>query len=495
MRSFDDIFVIVIARSRSRRATLKKVLLINPPFYQYGGIEGFGGHLIPLNLCYLAAYAREKHPDVEFRILDSEALGYNRERTVAVATQFAPDLIGITATTSAFNSIIDLIRLLKEALPNTLIIVGGPHPSALPERSLKETEADFVAVGEGEMTLAELISHRKDGGTEPVWVNGLAYLRKDGSYQRNAPRQLINDLDMLPFPARDLLDNSLYRPPPSKRVGAGPNTMVSTSRGCPHNCGFCSARSVWTRRVRFRSPTSVVDEIAHCVKRYGITSVNFTDEYLTAVQSRVIRICELIREHEIKFSWVCSSRAEKLDEETLQAMKSAGCKEISFGIESGNPDILVKIDKKLDLDEALKVVSATKRVGISTHASYMLGYPGETEETMKETIRFAKKLNTDIAAFFIACPLPGSRLYDEACEKGYIRPNATWYDYSPLSNTLSVMALPNMSPETIWHWHRKALRSYYLRPRYVISRLLSLRHWYEIQNLVAGFRAFLSIKR
>jgi len=176
-------------------------------------------------------------------------------------------------------------------------------------------------------------------------------------------------------------------------------------------------------------------------------------------------------------------------------MKEAGCQEISFGIESGNPEILSRIDKKLDLNEALQVVRTTQRVGITTHASYILGYLGESVETVKQTIHFAKRLNTDVAAFFIASPLPGSRLYDEALEKGYVRSDATWQDYSPLSNTESVMTLPGLPIETIRYWHRKALKSYYIRPVYILARLTRIRHWYEIRNMLKGVKILFSIKK
>ena len=472
-----------------------KVLLINPPFYRYGGMEGHGGHLIPLNLCCLAAYARTQHPDVEFKILDAEAEEYSQSVTAEEAAKFSPNLIGITTTTSSFDAITELINLLKQRIQGAQIVLGGPHVSALPERSLRETATDFVVIGEGEITFAELIASLKQDKRAIGAIKGLGYLDRDGHYRQNATRELIQDLDALPFPARDLVNNSLYCPPPSKRVSLGPNTIISTSRGCPHNCGFCGSRSVWGRRVRFRSPESVVGEIQECIGKYGITSINFTDEFFTARKDRVLRICQLMREKGVVIPWVCSARAERLDYETLKAMKESGCHEISFGIESGNPEILSRIDKKLDLNEALQVVRTAQRVGITTHASYILGYLGESVETMKQTIYFAKRLNTDVAAFFIASPLPGSRLYNEALEKGYVRSDATWQDYSPLSNTESVMTLPGLPIETIRYWHRKALKSYYIRPDYILARLTRIRHWYEIRNMLKGVKILFSIKK
>ncbi|MHB8066518.1 MAG: B12-binding domain-containing radical SAM protein [Desulfobaccales bacterium] len=472
-----------------------KVLLINPPFLRYGGSKGIGGSLIPLNLCCLAAYARRDHKEVEFSILDAEARGLNLEATVSAAIQFQPDLIGITATTTAFDAIIALGRLLKQASPQVPLVLGGPHPSALPERSLRETGADFVAVGEGEVTFSELILALKQGEKRFDGIDGLAFLEPGGKYHQASPRQLLPDLDALPFPARDLVDNRLYSPPATKRVSLGINTMVSTSRGCPHNCGFCSFRSVWGRGTRVRSPQSVVAEIRECVERFGVSSINFADEFFTAQKPRVIEICRLMRVHGLVLPWVCSARAAGLDRETLAQMKAAGCREISFGIESGNPEILKRIDKKINLTEAERVLRTAQKLGLTTHASYILGYPGETIETIKETIRFAQKLNTDVAAFFIASPLPGSRLYREALEKGYLRPDATWRDYAMIPQQPPVLALPDLPQEILCYWQRQALKSYYFRLGYVLARLTRIRNWHEVLNLWEGLKTYFFIRR
>lgn len=470
-----------------------KLLLINAAFNRYGGIKGHGGTMMPLNLCYLAAYARAKYPDLEINILDAEIKGLSHEETVGEAKTFSPDLIGITANTCVFDSVTALTKMLKAALPSVPVAIGGPHPSALPESSLKESGADYAVMGEGEETLAELIGCLKKGGSIDQ-VRGLARFNKTGDVCVNKPGELIQDLDGLPFPARDLINNAAYRPPPTKRVGFGPNTLIATSRGCPYNCGFCGAQTVWTRKVRTRSPNSVVAEIEECISKFRINIFHFTDELFTSDKKRVLGICALIKERKLNISWVCSARAQYLDKETLEAMRNAGCREISFGVESGNEQVLKKIDKALNLKEAARVIQLTKKAGITTHASYILGYIGETEQTMRDTVNFAKKLNTDVAAFFVASPLPGTPLYEEAGRLGLLRPGAKWQDYSPLSNADPVLALPGLPSKLIRKRHRNALRGYYLRPAYVISRLASIRHWYEALNLLNGIKLFFNIK-
>lgn len=470
------------------------VLLLNASFMKYGGVRGHGGKQIPLNLCYLAAYAREKHPSWTFRILDAEAEGLSHEQTVQQAVDENPDVIGITANTCVFDSILDLTLMLKQRLPEVKIVLGGPHPSALPQNTLADAPVDFAVMGEGELTFEELLVALDKNREEFQDIQGLVYRTPAGEIIVNAPRPLTEDLDQFPFPARDLVNNDLYFAPPTKSVGTGPSTLISTSRGCPCNCGFCSAQNVWTRRLRVRSPKNVVDELQECVEKYKISTFNFADEFFTAIKPRAMEICAMILERGLKIRWVCSARAQQLDEETLRAMKRAGCRELSFGIESGNQNILSLMQKGTDLEEIRRVIKRTKKVGLKTHAGYIIGYPGETEETIQDTVNFARELNTDIAAFWIASPLPGSDLYLLAKQKGYLRTDAKWADYSPLSNNRQVMQLPNLSPERVRFLHRKALRQYYFRPGYILRRLTMLRRPYEIKNLFSGLATLLHIK-
>jgi len=472
-----------------------RLLLINPPYCRYGGMRAQGGNMIPLNLCYLAAYARRSNPGAIIRILDAECCGYELHEVADEAATFGPDLVGITANTIAFDCVTDLASVLRQDLPSAQIVLGGPHVSALPQRSLRETGANWCVVGEGEVTFCELIDYLAGRADGPERIDGLAYIDGKGRFRQTAQRRPIEDLDSLPFPARDLVDNRRYCPPPTKRVGDGLNTVVSTSRGCPHRCGFCAFKAIWGQRVRARSPASVVTEVEECIAKYGVRSINFCDEFFTLNKPRVAQICQLMKAKRLDVAWVCSARAEKLDRQTLTLMREAGCHEISFGIESGDPDTLTRMDKKLDLHEATRVVRAAQRVGITTHASFILGYLGETVDTMKRTIRLAKTLNTDVAAFFVVSPLPGSKLYGDAVTKGYLRKDASWADYAMLSNRDPVLVQPDLPPKVVRRWHRKAIQSYYLRLRYLLARVSRIRHLYEVQNMLMGLRTFIALRR
>ena len=470
-----------------------RISLLNASFDSQGGVKGHGGNQVPLNLCCLAAYAR-KHNDAACQIVDAEGEKLSHQETVERTTAFSPDLVGVTVNTPVFDSVRDLIELLKARHPDVPVVVGGPHPSALPEQTLQECRADFVVRGEGEITFGELVDELARGGSAWDRIDGLTYRDGNGGVLSNPARELIQDLDELPFPARDLVNNELYYAPPTKQVAPGPSTLISTSRGCPHRCGFCSAQNVWTRKLRVRGPESVVDELQECVEKYNIRCFNFADEFFTGIKDRAVKICEMIIERNLPVSWVCSARAQKLDLETLRLMRRAGCHELSFGVESGNPDVLRSMHKGTNLEEVRRVIHLTKKAGLKTHAGYVLGYAGETEETVKDTIKFAKRLNTDIAAFFVCSPLPGSDLYRIAKEEGYLRPDAKWEDYSPLSNNDPVMELPTLPVKRLRRLHRKALRGYYLRPTYIAARLLRLRHFYEIKNLIKGLIILRRIK-
>ncbi|KPK40737.1 MAG: hypothetical protein AMJ78_06875, partial [Omnitrophica WOR_2 bacterium SM23_29] len=332
----------------------------------------------------------------------------------------------------------------------------------------------------------------KKGGYKDI--PGIAY-KDGGGGIRNKPRQLVDDLDTLPFPARDLMPYSLYSPPPTKRVSTFKTTSLTSARGCPYNCNFCSAHVVWTRRYRYRNPKNVADEMEQCITDFNIREFAITDELFTLKRERTLAFCEEILNRRLNIAWVCMGRAGQVDEQLLRIMKKAGCKEISFGLESGDEEILSKIiHKKNTLEAARQSIKLVKKAGIRTHASYMIGNIGETVQTVKKTIEFAKELNTDIAAFFIATPLPGTELYEQALQLGYIRQGVNWSNFSPLSKDKPVMTLPGLNSDDLIKWHRRAIWEYYIRPRYLIKKIFGLRSKVDFLNLYNGLRLFFRLE-
>lgn len=470
-----------------------KIILINPMYTAYGGMEGHGGKSPPLNLGYLAAYVREKRKDYEVSILDAEALGMTFENIAVYLGKEKPDIVGITSSTPAYSSAVKISQICKKVANKIMVVVGGAHPSAFPKITAEEDTIDFVVAGEGEITFFELlgaIEKKKSFGD----INGLAF-RDSGRVILNKPRDLISELDSLPFPARDLMPHHLYQPPPTKRVSTFKATLLTSARGCPYNCNFCSAKVVWARKYRYRSLQNVIDEIEHCIKRFNIREFNLTDELFTLKEDRAKAFCEEVINRKLDIAWVCASRAGQVTEGLLRLMKKAGCKEINFGLESGDDEILKRMNKDNSLEAARESIRLVKKVGIKTHAGYMIGNLGETEYTIRKTIDFAKELNTDIAAFLITTPLPGTQLYEDALKLGYIRSDVDWKDFSPLSKGKPVMNLPGLNSESLMKWHRQAIKEYYLRPVYIIQKLFKIRNLADIYNLYNGFKLFLRIEQ
>jgi len=470
-----------------------KILLINPMYVVYGGIKGMGGSAPPLGLAYIAAYLGEKKRNIDISILDAEALGLKLDDVRSRIAEARPQVVGITSTTPCFYYALKIAEIAKDISQNIKVVMGGAHPSALPRETVRDLNVDYVVKGEGEITFFELIK-ALDGSMKFQDVLGLFY-KENGKIKENPSRPLIDDINQLPYPARDLLPNDLYGPPPTKRVSTYKPTSITSGRGCPFRCSFCCAGIVWTRRYRGRDPKKFVDEIEYCINNYEMREFSFTDELFTADYQRALAVCNEIIKRKLKIAWVCSSRAGLVTSELLEKMKKAGCREISFGIESGDQKILDSIHKDILLNDVRNSIRLVKKAGIRTHGSFIIGNIGETEKTVKDTVEFAKELNLDIAAFFVASPYPGTELYDEAIKRGLIRKDWQWKDFSPLSNALPLLNLPSLPPAEVLKLHRWALKSYYWRPSYILMKLFHMRRLVDFLNIFNGIKLFLNIKK
>ncbi|MDP2909879.1 MAG: radical SAM protein [bacterium] len=255
------------------------------------------------------------------------------------------------------------------------------------------------------------------------------------------------------------------------------------------------ASFMWQRKVRFRSIKNVVDEIEECLNKYGIGEFNFHDELFTVNKARTIEFCREILKRNLDIAWVCMIRVDYTDEETLGWMKKAGCKKIMFGFESGSQMILDLMKKRVALDKAEIAVKLVKKICIKTAGNFMLGNIGETEETIRQSIDLAKKLNTDTMAFFVASPYPGTEFYQIAKANGYFRKDFEWKDFTLVSNNLPPLNLPGLPAEKILYWQKRAYREYYLRPRYILGKLFSVRNLVDLKNLYNGAKLFLRLEK
>jgi len=468
-----------------------KVLLINPPFSSYAGVEGHGGSAAPLNLAYIAAYLRQKRKD-NIKILDCEAFKLLYEDIEKRLRKLNPDIVGITAPTPAFQQVLDVAKVVKKVNKDTKVIIGGPHPSAFPEESVNFDQIDISAYGEGEITFYEIVK-AIDEKTDLSQVKGIVF--KEGkNIIKTPPREYIMNLDELPFPARDLLPLKLYHPPPTKRVsGQRNNASIIGSRGCPFSCTYCIANLMWGRIYRPRSPKNVVDEMEECVKKYGLTEFNFHDELFTTKKDRTIEICKEILKRKLNVSWICMARVDFIDEEMLKWMKKAGCRKIMFGFESGSEKVLKAMRKNANLDQARKAVKLVKNVGIKIGANFMFGHIGETKKTIRETINFAKEINADTVAFLVACPYPGTDFFHMAKEKGYLRKDFHWKDFVIVTEDTPVVNLPGLAADDILKAVKSAYREYYFRPAYIWLKLRGIRSMGDIKTLIDGVKLLFKV--
>ncbi|MCZ7384122.1 MAG: radical SAM protein [Candidatus Methanoperedens sp.] len=413
-----------------------KIMLILPPLMVKEN-ELFGV-TPPLGIAYLASVLEKNSYEVS--LLDCIVEGYNRPEKQNEYTHlglrwheieervrtFAPDVVGISCIFSRmFPEALKVAEIVKGIDTNIKVVMGGAHPSSVPYDVLSNTNIDFIVIGEGEMTLLELARCIGQGSTEYSHIDGLGY-KVDGVLKLNPKTKFIETLDTIPFPARHLLPLEKYYSIGESHGGLKRNRYASiiTSRGCPGNCVYCSIHTVWGRSWRPRSPANVIEEIKHLVNDYGIEEIHFEDDNLTFDRERARMIFQGIIDEGLDITWTTPNGVAiwKLDEELLKLMKKSGCYQLNVGIESGNEQVLRKIIKKpLKLEKALEIVKKIRELGIWTHGFFILGMPGETKQTMEDTINFAIKLDLDSANFFVATPYPGTTLYDLCKEHGFIQ--------------------------------------------------------------------------
>jgi anaerobic magnesium-protoporphyrin IX monomethyl ester cyclase len=454
-----------------------EVLLLNPGWMlKEGNIwKKISGLMPAIGLAYLASYLERNN--IKVKITDIHAEEQTIDELLAAETM-NPDYIGITSMTMTFASALETAAAYKIKFPDAKITLGGVHPTILPEEALINDAVDYVIRGEGEKSFYELVS-----GVPLEKIQGLSY-KKDGKFIHNPEGPVVENLDDLPAPAYHLLPVKKYRPTTGsyKRL---PAISLMTSRGCPGKCTYCLG-SYLGGRVRMHSVKYIIDEIIMLQRDYGIKEICFYDDTFTAFKMKVREFCRTVIDEKIDITWVCFARIDFIDEETLKLMKQAGCHQIMYGIESGDEQILKNIKKMTRLDKAKEVVDMTKKTGIECRTTFMLGNPGETEETMKKTMDFAKYLDPDIALFNVTTPYPGTEIYRWADENGYL----TTKDWAKYDLSTAVMNLPTVKPETIEAYYSKAHKDFYGRPAFLLKRLLRIR---SLGDLLKAAKAALAV--
>jgi len=380
-----------------------RVLLINP-FYPISETPS-----PPLGLAYLAAALSEA--GIEAKIIDLVVYPYSKAMLRNVLEQFQPQLVGLTAVTMTFENAMGVVRDIKKINHNILTVMGGPHVTFCARESLNDhPELDILVLGEGERTIVDLC-RTVNAGSDWNRINGIVY-RQHSEVRETAPRDPIENLDDLPDPDRSLLPLGRYR-------ALGMPISLITSRGCPFKCIFCVGRKMVGSRVRYRSPDKIVDEMEY-LSSLNFHQINIADDLFTANRKHCLAVCDEILKRRLELKWTSFARVDTVSDEILAKMKVAGCSAVSFGVESGNPQILATIKKGITRQQVVAAVDMCRRAGIIPHASFILGLPGETPQTIRETMDFGEQLKELGLSygFHLLAPFPGTEIRENSDQYG-----------------------------------------------------------------------------
>ena len=416
----------------------------------------------PIGLTYLASYLKQQN-NAEVEIMDIATEGYDNlekhgefitygledEEVKKRIEKANPDIFGVSSIfASQSENLKNLLNLAYDVNPNMLNVVGGAYPTFSISEVFKENKSlDCVVLGEGEKPLSQLVDCIENNGCISK-VGGLVYRGNDAIYV-NKKKNLIKNLDELPFPARDLVDmeryfkiNKPHNPyPKGKRV-----SQVVTSRGCPYKCNFCSTRLFW-QDYRTRSAENVIDEIKFLKENYNIDEVQFPDDSFTSKKNRLIEILEGIKDMDLNWCTPNGVVIRTLDKEVIELMAESGCYQLSFAVESGSQRVLDElINKPLKLDIVKPLVKIAQENGIRVHSFNICGTPGETKEEMYKTYAFVQDCGFDSASFFTATPFPGTKLYDECKDNNYLPKD---FDHRKLRYKTGVISTPDWNASEV----------------------------------------------
>lgn len=366
----------------------------------------------PIGLAYIASFLKKEGIIAE--VVDAAA--FSLVKLAKILGDKSPSIVGVTCWTQERGQSFKVAKLVHEILPTANIIFGGHHPTALPHSIFVHSFIDAVVIGEGEQTMLELVRAILDGG-DLSKVRGIVYSH-DGNISVTEPREFITDLDTLPYPSYSDFNLNRYLGIPDIK---GKAASIMTSRGCPYQCVFCSAGSFWKKKWRARSPNNVLGEIEILYHKYKIKNFSFFDDNFTVKKERAINICKGILERKLDINWVASSHVSQIDEDLLSWMKKSGCFRIDFGIESGSPIVLRNIEKCQTVSQIEHTFRIVHKAGIKPRAYLVVGCPGETKETIDETLALMKKIHPyDSRTAEIILVFPGTRLYELVKERGLL---------------------------------------------------------------------------
>lgn len=467
-----------------------KVLLLNPPA-DHGVRQVREGRCMqragawtaiwsPISLAITASVLRDR--GFEVKIIDAIVENLDFLDLNKILIDFLPKVVIMNAATPSMESDLSTCQVIKEVNSEIKTAVIGIHGTCLPDDCFRmQSCLDFIVRGEPEFTVLDLCV-AIDKGVELKSVDGLSY-RENESYFHNPDRAFVDNLDILPLPAWDLVDIDKYRMPFTNKKFL----LVATGRGCPYQCTFCADNAYYGKKLRLRSPKKIVDELEWDVLQFDVKDFLFWSESFTINTDFAKQVADEIISRKLDINWVCNSRVDNVDSEFLVKIKKAGCWMIGFGIESGNQDILNSVKKGINVKDTVKAVELSKKAGLEVTAHCILGFPQDTKETILETVEFVKKLEIDYAQFYCAVPFPGSELYKEAIDKRWMCSQ----DWRMFEQNFSVLNTPSLSAKEIMRLRSFAYRSFYFRPQKITKILKQIKTIPQLINLIKGTADFL----
>ena len=434
-----------------------KILLVFPP-----GTESV--ITPPLGLGYIASVLEQEGYSV--KILDASLERKGTDEVLADIATYRPDIVGIMVLTVLYPRAKEVVQRVKREFPQIVTVAGGTHVSVLPEETLRDMEPDYIVVGEGEVTFLELVRALESQGNTGD-IAGVGSIN-NGVVKVNSRRDLIADLDEIPFPARHLMKFKEYFVNRWTWI-IRPGTTILTSRGCSFSCDFCANVSLWRRKYRQRSPQNVISEMVYLYDNFGIKSISFCDALFTANKAWIRELCREIVNTGIDFTWSCEAHVATLDRETMEIMRSSGCRALEIGVESGNELILASMNKGSTIPQVIKIFSLAKELNFGLVAFVIFGYIGETEDTAKQTIDLANRLNPDSISYMVATPFPGTDFRKKAAERKLITSD-NWQDYDSFST--AAMRTETLSGADLLRLRNNAPIAFYSRKKYLWENVI-----------------------
>ncbi len=465
------------------------ILLLSPPLHAenyYGKLGAFVPKLPHLGLTYIAAVLEKNN--LEVQIIDAELLSWDfnmlRKKLVSIPD---PKLVGITCVTATYSVALKTAKLVKESFPQTIVVMGGPHVSTVSDECLESGFVDVVVKNEGEYTFLNIAKNPKNLRK----IKGISYIHK-GRILHNPDREFIENLDILPFPARHLTPRLKFRSTPDWPLKY-PADVVLTIRGCSFNCTFCYSKMLWGKKYRSRSVNNVVDEIEFLVSKYAVKEILFQDD-LFFPGAEIAFSKEMIKRglHK-KIKWLCETRIDLITEDKIRFMEAAGCKFIFLGVEAADEELLKQINKGFNLKQVKCAFRILKKSGITTRASFIIGLPGETRKQSYAALELAKELDPDFVKFNLYTPFPTIANFKEL--KKQIN-NFNWEDYISIPGHLkskkATYVPKGRSFKELCRLQKEFHQKFYLRPRKLWFFLRTIKSFDDIKTFISTTRLILS---